>query len=154
MIQVSYPEPAFKIKEEDDKQSIFCVIRKRWILLTEEEWVRQNFVQYLITVLHYPALLIAVEKELALNDLKKRFDVLVYDKNHHPWMLVECKEPKVALSEGVLQQVLRYNISLPVQYIIITNGSYTIAWEKKDGELKKLFELPEWVNESGATCIS
>jgi hypothetical protein len=78
-----------------------------------------------------------------LNDLKKRFDILVYDKEHKPWMLVECKEPKVNLSEDVLQQVLRYNISVPVEYIVITNGDTTVAW-KKDGGLKMLGEMPGW----------
>ena len=128
---------------ENGKQYIFDAIRKTWLLLTEEEWVRQNFVRYLTSTLKYPSTIIALEKEIALNDLKKRFDILVYDKQHQPWMLVECKEPKVALNEDVLQQVLRYNISVPVQYIIITNGSTTVGW-KKDGDLQLLKEMPEW----------
>jgi hypothetical protein len=131
------------MKKENDKQYIFDAIRKSWLLLTEEEWVRQNFVSYLTSTLHYPSTVIALEKEFSLNDLKKRFDILVYDGQHQPWMLVECKEPKVALNEDVLQQVLRYNISVPVKYIVITNGNTTVAW-KKEGELQLIPELPPW----------
>ena len=143
MIAVQFPEPQFRMKMENGKQYIFDAIRKTWLLLTEEEWVRQNFVSYLTTALNYPSTVIALEKEITLNDLKKRFDILVYDRQHQPWMLVECKEPRVALNEDVLQQVLRYNISVPVQYIIITNGSTTVGW-KKDGDLRLLKEMPEW----------
>jgi hypothetical protein len=144
MIAVQYPEPEFKMKKDGDKRYIFCIIRKQWFLLTEEEWVRQNFVQYLITVLNYPATLIALEKELRLNELKKRFDILIYDTDHKPWMLVECKEPNVVLNEIVLQQVLRYNMTVPVEYIVLTNGSNTIGWKKSDGKLNLLSELPKW----------
>ena len=143
MIAVQYPEPQFRMKKENGKQYIFDAIRKTWLLLTEEEWVRQNFVSYLTSTLHYPSTVIALEKEISLNELKKRFDILVYDKQHQPWMLIECKEPKVNLSEEVLQQVLRYNISVPVQYIVITNGNTTVGW-KKDGELQLLEQMPGW----------
>ena len=144
MIAVKYPEPQFRIKKENGKQYIFDSIRKIWLLLTDEEWVRQNFVNYLIRQVNYPSTVIAIEKEISLNDLKKRFDILVYDKEHQPWMLIECKEPKVNLSEDVLQQVLRYNISVPVEYIVITNGNATVGW-RKEKELKLLKELPQWV---------
>jgi hypothetical protein len=143
MIVVQYPEPHFRMKKENGKQYIFDSIRKSWLLLTEEEWVRQNFVKYLTTQLNYPSAVIAIEKEISLNDLKKRFDILVYDKQHKPWMLIECKEPKVNLSEDVLQQVLRYNISVPVEYIVITNGTTTVGWKKENG-LKLLAQIPEW----------
>jgi hypothetical protein len=131
------------MKNENGRQYIVDTIRKVWLLLTEEEWVRQNFVNYLITQLNYPSTIIAIEKEISLNDLKKRFDILVYDKEHKPWMLVECKEPKVNLSEDVLQQVLRYNISVPVEYIVITNGNTTVGW-RKENELKLLEQMPVW----------
>ena len=96
--------------------------------------------------------ILAADKSLALGDLgplkdlvpkskfaelKKRFDILVYDRQHKPWMLIECKEPKVSLSEDVLQQVLRYNISVPVEYIVITNGTTTVGW-RKESELRVL----------------
>lgn len=143
MIAVQYPEPKFKLKNEKGKQYIFDSIRKIWLLLTEEEWVRQNFVNFLISQLEYPSTVIAIEKEISLNDLKKRFDILVYDKEHSPWMLIECKKPQVNLSEDVLQQVLRYNISVPVKYILITNGNTTVGW-KKECDLKLLEEIPRW----------
>ena len=144
MIVVQYPEQQFRIKNENGKQYIFDAIRKVWLLLTEEEWVRQNFVNYLINELKYPSTVIALEKEIWLNDLKKRFDILVYNHDHKPWMLIECKEPKVNLSDEALQQVLRYNMSVPVEYIVITNGATTIGW-KKESQLTLLKELPEWV---------
>ena len=143
MIAVQYPEPQFRMKNENGKQYIFDSIRKVWLILTEEEWVRQNFVNYLVAEMHYPSSMIALEKEISLNDLKKRFDILVYDKEHKPWMLIECKEPKVNLNEEVLQQVLRYNISVPVEYIVITNGSTTIGW-KRESELMLLEDMPRW----------
>ena len=142
MIMVQYPEPQFRIKVENGKRFIFDTNRKIWLLLTEEEWVRQNFLNYLISTLNYPPALIALEKEIKLNDLKKRFDILVYNSSHQPWMMVECKASSVKLSEDVLQQLLRYNISVPVEYMVITNGTSTIGWKKEKGELKMLKELP------------
>lgn len=141
MIIVSYPEPAFRIKQEEGKDYIFDTIRKRWLLLTPEEWVRQNFIQYLVQVKGYPLSLIAVEKELRLGELKKRFDILVYDNDHQPWLMVECKAPEIKLTESVLQQALRYNISVPVKYIVITNGNETMGWEKGQS-LELLNEIP------------
>jgi hypothetical protein len=142
MIRVDYPAPTFKMEQRNGQPVIFDAIRRKWLLLTEEEWVRQNFVAYLVAGLKYPATLIALEKSLVLNDLKKRFDILVYDAAHQPWMLVECKAPQVALDDAVLQQVMRYNISIPVPYIIITNGTATFGWQKEHGVLKKLETLP------------
>ncbi|HZH66080.1 MAG TPA: type I restriction enzyme HsdR N-terminal domain-containing protein [Flavisolibacter sp.] len=142
MMQVQFPQPDFNIRTEGEKRYIFDAIRKAWLVLTPEEWVRQNFVAYLTKVLNYPAAFIALEKELLLNGLKKRFDVLVYDAVHEPWMMVECKAPGVKLSEAVLQQLLRYNIAVPVTYLVITNGEATAGWKKQDGVLKQLNELP------------
>ena len=144
MITVQFPEPQFKLKKEGEKRFVFDAIRKAWLLLTEEEWVRQNFVAYLVKKLHYPETLIALEKEIVLNGLKKRFDILVYDKSHQPWMLIECKAPEISLSEDVLQQALRYNMTVPVSYIVITNGSATVAWEKKEQGLHLIQSLPSF----------
>lgn len=142
MIEVQYPEPQFRMKKEGEKTYLFDEIRMAWLLLTEEEWVRQNFLRYLIEVLQYPKANIALEKEVKVGELKKRFDILVYDIQHQPWMLVECKEPAVKLSEEVLQQVLRYHMALPCRYLVITNGDVTMGWEKRGGELVQLRELP------------
>jgi hypothetical protein len=144
MIVMKYPEPDFKTKMENGKRYIFDKIRKAWLLLTEEEWVRQNFINVLVTELQYPSAFIALEKEIVLHDLKKRFDILVYDKEHHPWMIVECKGPHIPLSEDVLQQALRYNMSVPVKFIIITNGTVTKGWKKAGNELLLLNDMPGW----------
>ena len=142
MINISYPEPAFRIKKENGKEFIFDPLRKKWLVLTPEEWVRQNFLQYLLQVKKYPAALIAVEKEILLGELKKRFDILVYNKEYQPWMMVECKAMEIKLDEMVLEQVLRYNISVPVELMVITNGKLGYAWQKKDDELILINELP------------
>ena len=144
MIKVNYPEPVFRFKEENGKEMIFDFIRKQWLLLNEEEWVRQNFIQFLVQELMYPSELIAVEKEIQLGDLKKRFDILVYDRDHNPWMLVECKSGEIMLNEKVLHQVLRYSISMPANFLVITNGQFTYAWEKINGELKEIPQMPVW----------
>lgn len=142
MMNIAYPEPAFRIKQEGGKDLIFDALRKKWLLLTPEEWVRQNFVQYLLLVKKYPSTLIAIEKEIKLGELKKRFDVLVYNDDHQPWMMVECKAAAVKLDEKVLEQALRYNISVPVEYIVITNGNTTYGWRRADGKLELLEDLP------------
>lgn len=144
MIELAFPEPRFRLKKEGERQFIFDPQRKTWLLLTEEEWVRQNFVNYLITALHYPSTLIALEKEIRIHELKKRFDILVYDPDWHPWMLVECKASSVPLNEEVLQQALRYHITVPATYIIITNGKNTTGWKKEEGQLVLLHSLPAW----------
>lgn len=89
--------------------------------------------------------MIALEKEIKLGDLKKRFDILVYDQDHKPWMLIECKAGQISLSDNVLNQVLRYNIVLPAQYLVITNGNQTLAWKKENNQLKEISELPEFL---------
>jgi len=146
MLVIKYPEPSFRIKKEKDKAWLFDPLRKKWLLLTPEEWVRQNFVQYLVQVKLYPAALIALEKEIWLGELKKRFDILIYNKHHQPWMIVECKAAEIILNDDTLQQALRYNISVPVEYILITNGSYTQGWQKKGGQLQTIGVVPAWEN--------
>lgn len=144
MIKIDYPAWQPKIKKDKDKEFIFDDIRKQWIMLTPEEWVRQNFLQYLVQVKKYPSSLIAVEKEIRLGDLVKRFDIVVYDSNTNPWMIVECKEMQVALTGAVLNQALRYNITLKVPYIVITNGSFCYGFALNSGGLLELNDLPEY----------
>lgn len=129
MIKVDYPLFDFKIKGEVGKEIIFDELRKQWVRLTPEEWVRQNTLQYLMQNLQYPSTLIAVEKELKLGELKKRFDILVYKQQYQPWLMIECKATEVVLNEAVLQQVLRYNMALPVAYLFITNGTSVFGWD-------------------------
>lgn len=144
MIKIEYPAYSFRIKKAGDKELIFDELRKSWLRLTPEEWVRQNFIRYLVLVKKYPPSLIAIEKEVWLGELKKRFDILVYNRLHMPWMMVECKEMKVDINQNVLEQVLRYNIAVPVRYIIITNGTYCLGYEKIEDRLEALMDLPEF----------
>lgn len=149
MIKIDYPPYQPKIKAADglpgiaEKKMIFDALRKKWVVLTPEEWVRQNFLQYLIIVKKYPAALIAVEKEISLGDLKKRFDIVVYDADTKPWMIIECKEMNVELSKQVLDQALRYNITMQVPYLVITNGNYCMAFQCVDNSLTELLSLPD-----------
>ena len=142
MLTIEYPKNDFRMKREGEKGFIFDELRKQWVRLTPEEWVRQNFVQYLIQVKQYPASLIAQEKKIVLGELIKRFDILVYDRELQPWMMVECKSETVALQEHVLEQVLRYNIAVPVRYLVITNGKQTAGFRKEEGKLVELVEMP------------
>ncbi|CAN5314414.1 type I restriction enzyme HsdR N-terminal domain-containing protein [soil metagenome] len=143
MLQIVYPAFPFKIKETENKELIFDEIRKKWVRLTPEEWVRQNFLQYLLQVKKYPSSIIAIEKEIKLGDLKKRCDIVVY-KTHTPWMIVECKEQKITLNDAALQQALRYNITLDVSILVVTNGNTSFAFETSKNGVSELFELPDW----------
>lgn len=141
MITINYPKFNFKIKEEKSKELIFDEVRKLWVRLTPEEWVRQNFLQYLIQQKHYPASLIAVEKEIFIADVKKRCDIIIY-KNSQPFIIVECKEMNVPINEKVINQILTYNQSLRVAILIITNGNSTFAYETLTQ--KTLTDIPEF----------
>ena len=143
MIKISYPLYDFRIKDEDGKELIFDDFRKLWVRLTPEEWVRQNMLQYLVQVKNYPASLIAIEKEIALGELKKRFDILVY-KDAKPWMIIECKEMNVALNEKVLTQILTYNISLQTSYLVITNGKATHGFALQNNTAEPLLQIPDY----------
>jgi hypothetical protein len=138
---IQFPPYKPQIKEENGKEFIFDAIRKLWVRLTPEEWVRQNFVNYLIIEKKYPAALIAVEKEIKVGQLRKRFDVLVY-KDDQPWLIVECKEMSTPINEAVAQQVITYNISLQVPYLIITNGNTTRGLYISNGTFESIHSLP------------
>lgn len=142
MILIDYPRPDFKIKKESDKNFLFDPLRKSWVQLTPEEWVRQNFIQYLIQIQQIPASWIAIEKEIQLGEMKKRFDLLIYKNGQHPWMLIECKAASVDLSRSVLEQVLRYSIAIPTTTIVITNGAQTRAWKRLVSDWEELLEFP------------
>ncbi len=103
--------------------------------------MRQNFLLYLIHVLHYPASLIAVEKQLLLSDLKKRFDIVVY-RDSAPFLIVECKEMNVQLSESTMLQVLNYNSKIQAPYMVVTNGSYCAGYMREKDGFYEVNELP------------
>lgn len=140
-MKVKYPDKKPSIKNNNGKDYIFCIIRKRWLLLTPEEWVRQNFIIYLIDELQFSSTLIAVEKQIIVNEVKKRFDIVVYTKDISPYLLVECKEMNVPLDQTVLFQALHYNSQIQSRYVIITNGSETFAFERKGNELVEVNQI-------------
>lgn len=143
MIKIYYPTHPFKIREpEAKKEEIWDELRKLWVRLTPEEWVRQNFIQYLLQVKNYPASYIAVERRMKLGELNKRFDLLVFDKAAQPWLLVECKAIKEKLDSRVLWQVLRYNMAIPVKYLVITNGEACHAFIKGAIDFEEIAALP------------
>jgi hypothetical protein len=114
-----------------------------WVTLTPEEWVRQNFIQYLVRVKKYPSSVFAIEKEIKLGELKKRCDIVVY-RSHSPWMIIECKEQSILLNDNVVQQVLRYNISLNVKILVVTNGEKTYAVKLNENDIIPIDDLPDW----------
>ena len=144
MIVLQYPSYPFKIKALHGKDQIFDPFRKTWVLLTPEEWVRQNLLQDLIQNLQYPSSLIAVEKEIKLGELSKRFDIVVY-KNELPWMIIECKEAKVALNEKTMEQILQYQQILAAQYLFISNGHETLGAKIESGKLQALQNFPDYL---------
>ncbi|MDP3392600.1 MAG: type I restriction enzyme HsdR N-terminal domain-containing protein [Sediminibacterium sp.] len=110
-------------------------------MFTKEEWVRQSWLNYLIEVMKYPASLIAVEKEIHLGELKKRFDIVVFS-NFLPWMIIECKEMNTSINEDTVKQVMIYNIRLKAPFMIISNGKNTIGVLIKEGRIYRLSSLP------------
>jgi hypothetical protein len=144
MIKIDYPVHQFRMKKENNREMIFDESRKTWLKLTPEEWVRQNFIRYLLHTKKYPSSLMAMEKKIMVGEMVRRFDILVFSKEHQPWMMVECKSTAVQLSEDVLGQALRYNIAMPVQYLVITNGVSCMAFKKENAELLPLDEIPEY----------
>ena len=144
MISINYPEYPFKIQKEAGKDQIFDPLRKSWVVLTPEEWVRQNFIQYLIQVKNYPSTLIAIEKTIQLGELKNRFDIIVY-KNDSPWLLIECKEANVPITEKTLEQILQYQQVVEANYLVMTNGHTTYGAKIETGKLHYLQSLPDYI---------
>lgn len=122
MRELNLPPYPFKIRQAESKTQIFDPIRKKYLVLTPEEWVRQHFIQYLIHEKHYPASLIAVEIGLKYNSMQKRADIVVYDKQAKPYLMVECKAPEVQLSQDTFHQIAVYNMAFKVNFLIVTNG--------------------------------
>lgn len=122
MRELNFPTYDFKVKREADKLQIFDRIRKKWIILLPEEWVRQHVIWFLIEEKKYPESLIAVEKSLKINQLTKRYDIVLYNKSAKPIMTIECKAPEVKIDEKTLEQALRYNSVIKAPYILLTNG--------------------------------
>ncbi len=143
MIQINYPPNNFKIKTENNVEFIYDDVRRNWYVLTPEEWVRQNVLNYIIKSKNFPSSLIAIEKEVKIGQLKKRFDMVVY-KNDVPWMLVECKEMNVKINEKVLTQILSYQSKLQVTFLLLTNGNTNFLFKKIDDNFIEVNEFPNW----------
>jgi hypothetical protein len=147
MVKLNLPEFEYSVKKAEGKVWIFDIIRKRFLVLTPEEWVRQHFVNYIITDLKYPRALIKIETGLIYNKLSKRSDIIVYNRDGLPWMVIECKAPDQKLSQQTLEQVTMYNASMKAKYIVVTNGLQhfccEVNWNEKATTLMKSF--PDYV---------
>ncbi len=145
-MQLNFPTYIFDVIEREGKTQIFDNIRKKYVALTPEEWVRQHVIKYLAEQ-QIPLSLISVEREIKVNTLRKRFDILVYNNNAKPCMLIECKAPEVKLTQHVLNQIALYNSQFNVAYLYISNGLQHIVckfdYSKKKYIAIKIF--PTWV---------
>ena len=122
MLQLNLPQYSFRIKKQNEKLVIFDSQRKRYVALTPEEWVRQNFIRFLIEEKGYPAAYLAIEKQLNINGMKKRCDAILYNEHAQPFLIIELKAPNVAISQTTFDQVAVYNAKLKVDFFIISNG--------------------------------
>tara|TARA_R110002072_G_scaffold90257_2_gene201954 strand:+ start:542 stop:991 length:450 start_codon:yes stop_codon:yes gene_type:complete len=120
--ELNFPKFSFRFKNSENKVSIFDTIRKKFVILQPEEWVRQNCIQYLINEKGYPKSLINVEKELKINQLKKRYDIVIYKTDGSIHLIVECKAPKIEIKQAAFDQIARYNLELNADYLMVTNG--------------------------------
>jgi hypothetical protein len=128
--QLKYPPFAVRLKKRASGMFIFDEIRKKWLALTPEEWVRQHVLNHLVSEKKIPPSIISVEKELVLNDLRRRYDIVVYDREHKPWLIVECKAPYITLDQRTIDQALRYNITVRAPYLMISNGVSDCVYNK------------------------
>lgn len=127
MNPLNLPPYDIKVSEKDGKRLIFDELRRRYVALTPEEWVRQHFVHYLIGHLGYPAGLLANEVELKIGDKRLRCDSILFDKQAHPQMIIEYKAPNIQLTQRVFSQISAYNLLLHVDYLIVSNGMQHIC---------------------------
>ena len=122
MQKLNFPTYSFRFKNSENKVSIFDEIRKKFVILQPEEWVRQHCVQYLIQYKNYPKPLINVEKELKVNNLRKRYDIVVFNTDGSIHIIIECKSSKVKINQEAFDQIARYNVVLDANYLMVTNG--------------------------------
>ena len=122
MQNLNFPTYSFRLKNSENNTHIFDVVRKKFVVLQPEEWVRQHCIQYLIQEKNYPISLINVEKVILINGLKKRYDIVVFNPNGSLELVVECKAPKIKISQATFDQIARYNLTLKAPYLMVTNG--------------------------------
>jgi hypothetical protein len=139
---LNLPSYDHRLKEAEGKLWIFDPLRKKFLVLTPEEWVRQHFVNYLTVHLKYPRSLIKIEGGLTYNQLAKRSDIVVFDRDGKPWMLVECKSPDIKLSEQTIRQAAMYNSKLSARFITVSNGLAHMTCKVDPGGIDILSSLP------------
>jgi len=122
MQKLHFPSYSFRFKNSENKVAIFDEIRKKFVVLTPEEWVRQHTIQYLIQECKYPKSLINVEKQVKINDMSKRYDIVIFNSDGSIFLVVECKQPDVMISQNTFDQIARYNFTLKATYLMVTNG--------------------------------
>lgn len=122
MVALNLPPFPFQLRKDDNRVWIFDTLRKKYLVLTPEEWVRQHFLQYLVGPLQYPKALIRVEGGLSYNQLAKRSDIVVFSREGKPWMVIECKSPDQPINDNTLRQASVYNRTLQARYLVVTNG--------------------------------
>jgi hypothetical protein len=122
MQKLNFPTYSFRFKNSENKIAIFDEIRKKFILLTPEEWVRQHIIQFLLHEKKYPKSYINVEKLIKINDTNKRYDIVVYQPNGELFLLIECKAPQVKITQETFDQIARYNLVLNAKYLMVSNG--------------------------------
>lgn len=146
MQKLNFPAYTFRFKNSENKVAIFDVIRKKFIILTPEEWVRQHTVQFLLEEKKYPKSYINVEKLIKVNDTSKRYDIAVFKPNGELFLLIECKAPEVAISQDTFDQIARYNLKLKAEYLMVTNGlnHYFCQMDFENEKYVFLKELPNF----------
>lgn len=132
------------IKTENGQQYIFCLIRRKWLILTPEEKVRQFTLHQLINDYQYPQKYISAEKTLKVNELRKRYDIVVYNQQLQPKILIECKAENIELAEKTLQQIATYNIKLQVPFLMVTNGKKSFCFEIKNEASVQINHFPKF----------
>ena len=146
MKNLNFPSYNFRIKNSENKTHIFDEIRKKFVVLQPEEWVRQNCIQFLINEKNFPVNLINVEKVVRINGLNKRYDIIAYNSDGSIFLIVECKAPKVKISQSAFDQIARYNLTLKASYLMVTNGlnHYFCTIDHNLGIYNFLKELPSY----------
>ncbi|MBC7523598.1 MAG: type I restriction enzyme HsdR N-terminal domain-containing protein [Flavobacterium sp.] len=146
MQKLNFPDYNFRFKNSENKVLIFDEIRKKFIILTPEEWVRQHVIQNLILDKNYPKSYINVEKLIKVNSLNKRYDIIVYQTDGSIFLLIECKAPSISISQQTFDQIARYNLVLKAKYLMVSNGlkHYFCQMDFENEKYIFLNQLPEF----------
>jgi len=144
MTKLNLPSYPFRVRTLGQSKEIFDLLRKKFVSLTPEEWVRQHFIMFLKEQLHYPAGYMTVEKGLTVNTRAKRTDIVIHNPEGQPWMIVECKSPQIRLSEDTFYQAATYHLQLNVRFLVITNGIQHYCCKLADGNFEFVKGFPAY----------